>query len=94
MEWPIDLSIPFVVSKIELNCEKFMFSGGEGVAFKYEKDFGSKQSTISIGAGLQFEAGKAFGIFSGEVSASAEQSFYIVFNGDNNISDAGQAMQI
>jgi tetratricopeptide (TPR) repeat protein len=94
MECPIDLSIPFVVGKIELNCEKFTFSAGEGVTFKYEKDFGSKQSTISIGAGLQFEAGKAFGIFSGEVGASAEQSFYIVFDGDNNISDAGLAMQV
>jgi len=94
MECPINLSVPFVVGKIELNCEKFAFSAGEGVTFKYEKDFGSKQSTISIGAGLQFEAGKAFGIFSGEVGASAEQSFYIVFDGDNNISDAGLALQV
>jgi tetratricopeptide (TPR) repeat protein len=94
MDCPIDLSIPFAVGKIELNCEKFTFSAGEGVTFKYEKDFGSKQSTISIGAGLQLEAGKAFGIFSGEVGASAEQSFYIVFDGDNNISDAGLALQV
>lgn len=94
MDCPIDLSIPFAVGKIELNCEKFSFSAGEGVTFKYEKDFGSKQSTISIGAGLQLEAGKAFGIFSGEVGASAEQSFYIVFDSDNNISDAGLALQV
>jgi tetratricopeptide (TPR) repeat protein len=94
MECPVDLSIPFVVGKIELNCEKFTFSAGEGLKFKYEKDFGSKQSTLSIGAGLQFEVGRAFGIFSGEVGASAEQSFYIVFDGDNNISDVGLAMQV
>jgi tetratricopeptide (TPR) repeat protein len=94
MQCPIDLTLPFVIGKIELNCEKFSFSAGEGVTFKYEKDFGSKQSTISIGAGLQLEAGKAFGIFSGELGASAEQSFYIVFDGDNNITDAGLAMQV
>jgi tetratricopeptide (TPR) repeat protein len=94
MECPIDISIPFVVGKLELNCEKFSFSGGEGIMLKYEKNFKTKQSTLSIGAGLQFEAGKAFGIFSGEVSASAEQSFYIVFDGDNNFSDAGLALQV
>ncbi|HYH16382.1 MAG TPA: hypothetical protein VD794_14235, partial [Flavisolibacter sp.] len=94
MECPIDISIPFVVGKLELNCERFSLSGGEGITLKYEKNFKTKQSTISIGAGLQFEAGKAFGIFSGEVSASAEQSFYIVFDGENNFSDAGIALQV
>jgi len=93
MECPVNLSVPFVIGKLELNCEKFSFSAGEALVFKYEKDFGSKQSTISIGAGLQFQGGKAFGVFSGEVSASAEQSFYIVFDKDNNINDVGMGLK-
>jgi tetratricopeptide (TPR) repeat protein len=94
MDCPIDITIPFVIGKVTLNCEKFSLSAGEGVTFNYEKDFKTKQSTMSIGAGLQFQVGKALGIFSGEVGVSAEQSLYIVFDGDNNISDAGLALKV
>lgn len=91
MECPIDIDIPFVVGRLALNCEKFSFTGGEGVIFKMEKDFSSGQSTMSISAGLQFEGSKEWGIFSGEVSAGTTQSFYITWDSDNNISDAGIA---
>ena len=91
MNCPIDIDIPFVVGRLALNCEQFSFSGGEGVIFKMSKDFSSGQSTMSISAGLQFEGSKEWGIFSGEVSAAATQSFYITWDKENNISDAGIA---
>jgi tetratricopeptide (TPR) repeat protein len=93
MDCPIDISVPFVIGKLELNCERFSFSAGEALVFTAEKNFISKQSTITIGAGLQFQAGKEWGVFSGEVSGSASQSFYIVWDKDNKISDAGLALK-
>ena len=38
MECPLEIEIPFVVGKFELNCEKFSFKAGEGVVFGFEKN--------------------------------------------------------
>lgn len=94
MECPIDIDVKFIIGKIKLNCEKFEFTAGEGLVFTATKSFvGSKQTTMSLGAGLQFEGSKEWGIFSGEVSANATQSFYIVWDKDDKIIDAGIAVK-
>lgn len=93
MDCPIDISVPFVIGKLSLNCEKFEFTAGEGLVFTMEKNFKTKQSTMSIGAGLQFQASKQWEIFSGEISGSASQSFYIVWDKDDKIIDAGLALK-
>lgn len=56
-----------------------------GAFFAYEKDFESRESTMSIGISLGFEKGK--GIASGGISA--EESLYITFDGNNHVMDAG-----
>lgn len=94
MECPIDIDVKFIIGKIKLNCEKFEFTAGEGLVFTATKSFtGKKQTTMSLGAGLQFEGSKEWGIFSGEVSASASQSFYIVWDKDDKIIDGGLALK-
>ena len=94
MECPIDIDIKFIIGKIKLNCEKFEFTAGEGLVFTATKSFvGSKQTTMSLGAGLQFQGSKEWGIFSGEVNGSATQSFYIVWDKDDKIIDAGIAVK-
>jgi tetratricopeptide (TPR) repeat protein len=94
MDCPIDIDVKFIVGKIKLNCEKFEFTAGEGLIFTATKSFtGKKQTTMSLGAGLQFEGSKEWGIFSGEVSASASQSFYIVWDKDDKIIDGGLALK-
>ncbi|WP_127130539.1 tetratricopeptide repeat protein [Pseudoflavitalea rhizosphaerae] len=94
MECPIDIDIKFIIGKIKLNCEKFEFTAGEGLVFTATKSFvGSKQTTMSLGAGLQFQGSKEWGIFSGEASGSATQSFYIVWDKDDKIIDAGIAVK-
>jgi tetratricopeptide (TPR) repeat protein len=94
MNCPINLKVPFVIGKIELNCERFSFSAGEGLVFNAEKNFVTKQSTMTLGMGLQFLGGHEWGIFSGELSGSASQSFYIVWDKNNKISDAGMALKV
>jgi len=79
---PIDVTLPFIVGKITLDCSSFSISGGEGFTAGYKKDFTSGQSTLSIGAGLTVEAGKF-------ASAGAGESIYVTFNKENVISDIG-----
>ena len=89
MECPLEIEIPFVVGKFELNCEKFSFKAGEGVVFGFEKNLKTHQSTLSIGIGLKLELeGKAGPVKAG-VSTSVEESLFITFDGENKFSDGG-----
>ncbi len=79
---PLDLGISFIIGHIELDCDKFSIEGGEGLKFKYEKDFKTRQSTMNIGIGIGLDLG--YGV---EIGA-AEYAF-IKFDGDGRYSDAG-----
>ncbi|HSU28835.1 MAG TPA: hypothetical protein VLJ68_10665 [Chitinophagaceae bacterium] len=48
----IDVKIPFIVGSMSLNCESFSIEGGEGVTFRYEKNFQSKETTLAVGVGV------------------------------------------
>lgn len=91
-ECPIDLEIKLIVGKIALNCQKFSFSGGELVRFKYEKNFKSKQSTMELGIGFGIDLGTGFGGYKGSVSLNASESIFITWDGNNSISDLGLSM--
>lgn len=93
MDCPIDINVPFIIGKIVLNCDKFEFSAGEGLIFTATKDFKTKQTTMSLGAGLQFEGSKEWGIFSADVSASATEAIYIVWDKDDKVTDVGLAVK-
>lgn len=90
-ECPIDFELKLIVGKIALNCKKFSFSGGEVVKLKYEKNFSSKQSTMSVGIGVTLELGsKNFGGgFTGSASIDAGESVFITLDGNNSFSDLG-----
>lgn len=89
---PIDFELKLIVGKIGLNCQKFSFSGGELIRFKYEKNFKSKQSTMELGIGFGLDIGAGWGGFNGSVSANASESIFITWDGNNNISDVGLSM--
>jgi tetratricopeptide (TPR) repeat protein len=78
---PVNISVPFLIGKMNFDCTSFSISAGEGVKGEFKKDFSNGQSTISIGAGVSVEGGV--------VSAGADESIYITFNGDNQPSDIG-----
>jgi tetratricopeptide (TPR) repeat protein len=56
-----------------------------GAFFTYEKDFESRESTMSLGISLGFEKGK--GVASAGIGA--KEAIYITFDGDNHVMDAG-----
>jgi hypothetical protein len=56
-----------------------------GAFFTYEKDFESRESTMSVGISLGFEKGKG-GLSGG---AGAGEAIYIAFDEDNHVMDAG-----
>lgn len=89
MDCPLDIVLPFVVGKMQLNCDKFSLSGGEGVTFGYEKDFKTKQSTLSVGIGVKLELEGKLGPLKGGVSGELGENVFITFDGNNGFSDAG-----
>ena len=93
-ECPINIEIPFIVGKFKLNCEELEFEGGEGAVFKVNKNFKTMQTTMSLGAGVQFQQGRDWGVFGVGVEASADQSFYITWDGKNNLTDFGMAIKV
>lgn len=89
-ECPLSISIPFIVGSFDLDCDKISFSAGEGAIFSYEKNFKTKQSTISIGIGAKLEIGKvSVGPVEAKLGLSAGESLFITFDGDNKVADAG-----
>jgi hypothetical protein len=89
IECPLEIEIPFIVGKFELNCETFSFSGGEGAVFSYQKDFKTGQSTVSVGAGLKLELGTKLGPIETKASAGMSETLFICFDGNNKFSDGG-----
>ncbi|MFI5132528.1 MAG: tetratricopeptide repeat protein, partial [Chitinophagales bacterium] len=90
MECPLEVEIPFIVGKFTLNCDKISISGGEGAVFSYEKNFKTKQSTLSVGIGAKLELGKLnIGPLEAKFGAGVSESLFITFDGNNHVSDYG-----
>lgn len=88
---PVDIEIPFLVGSFEMNCEKISFGAGELVKFNYEKKLtGNRQSTMSVGLGLELYKikAKAFGVEAG-ARAGASMSVFLVFDSGNHVCDGG-----
>jgi len=86
---PIDFELGFGPGKIQLNCEKFSITGGEGLVFGYEKKFKTHQSTVSVGIGLTLELQEKVGPLKAGAKATASETVFITFDGNNGIADAG-----
>lgn len=89
MKCPLDIEVPFIVGKFEFNCEKFSFSAGEGVVFGYEKNFKTKQSTLSVGIGVTLQLEAKAGPIKAGVSGEITETVFITFDGNNGIADVG-----
>jgi tetratricopeptide (TPR) repeat protein len=86
---PLELEIPFVVGALSADCEKFSFSVGEGVVFRYEKNFtGQRQSTMSLGIGAGIYLLKVPGAPAG-IQASANMSVFLSFDNMGHLMDGG-----
>lgn len=86
---PFNFTVGFIVGKIKLDCKKFTISGGEAIRFKYEKEFNSGASTISMGIGWGFDPPAIVPGLNAGVSGELTEAIYITFDKDNNISDGG-----
>jgi len=89
---PIDFELKLIVGKIALNCQRFSFSGGGIVKLKYEKNFSSKQSTLTLGIGATLElGGSVSGGFSGSTSVDLGETVFLTLDGNNNFADFGMS---
>ena len=83
---PVSFKIPLGVGDVTLSCESLSVDLGEGIMGGFEYEFGSGQTTMYIGVGVQAEAG----ILS--VEASATQ--FISFDSDFNVTDVGNKLSV
>lgn len=75
----VDINIPFIVGSINLNCEEFGFEIGEGVTFRYGKNFKTQETTLAVGVGAGLD------IPGVDIGAGAEVA--IKFDGNNQVID-------
>lgn len=88
---PVGIEIPFVIGKIEFDCESWGIEGGEGFILNIEHKFGA-ETTIAFGAGLALHLTPKIGSkkldLSPGVEAEAKGQLFITFDG-NMVSDGG-----
>lgn len=75
----VNINIPFVVGRLNLNCEEFGFEVGEGVTFRYGKNFNTQETTLAVGVGTGLD------IPGVDIGASAEVA--VKFDGNNQVVD-------
>lgn len=83
---PVSFKIPLGVGDVTLSCESLSVDLGEGIVGGFEYEFGSGQTTMYIGVGVQAEAGVL------SVEASATQ--FISFDSDFNVTDVGNKLSV
>lgn len=89
---PAELEIGFAVGKLTMNCEKFSFKAGELIIFKFENQFkGKRQTTISLGGGVGFDATEKIGSVKAGFSTGMDMSAYLTFDGWGNLTDGGMS---
>jgi hypothetical protein len=87
-ECPIGLKVKLEALELNLSCSQFKIEVGvgEGVAVKfgYEKDFITRESTLSVGPSVDAD-------IPGILDASASVKAFVKFDGNNQPIDAGIA---
>jgi tetratricopeptide (TPR) repeat protein len=75
----VNINIPFVVGRLNLNCEEFGIEVGEGVTFRYGKNFRTQETTLAVGVGAGLD------IPGVDIGVSAEVA--VKFDGNNQVVD-------
>jgi|CXWL01.1.fsa_nt_gi tetratricopeptide (TPR) repeat protein len=86
IDCPASVKIPLGVGDVKLSCESLSVDLGEGIMGGFEYEFGSGQTTMYIGVGVQAEAGVL------SVEASATQ--FISFDSNFNVTDVGNKLSL
>jgi len=84
---PINIKVSFGAGKVSLSCKSFGIEIGQGVKFGYEKNFITKESTLSMGVGVDAD-------IPGILDAKAKEKLYVKFDKDNQPIDVGLATEV
>lgn len=84
---PIGLKLSFGAGEVSLSCKSFAIEVGEGVKFGYEKDFITRESTLSMGPSVSAD-------IPGILDAGASAKAYVKFDGNNQPVDVGVSADV
>ncbi len=84
---PIGLKLSFGPGEVSLSCKSFAIEVGEFVKFGYEKDFITRESTLSMGPGVSAD-------IPGILDAGASAKAYVKFDGNNQPIDVGLSSDV
>jgi hypothetical protein len=91
-ECPVDVSIPLVIGELNIDCESISLSASAGASFKFTQNFRTRQSTLSIGIGLDLEKSIESEMLpgvEGKGTLTLEQVLYITYDGKKQVTDLG-----
>lgn len=84
---PIGLKLSFGAGEVSLSCKSFAIEVGEFVKFGYEKDFITRESTLSMGPGVSAD-------IPGILDAGASAKAYVKFDSNNQPIDVGLSSDV
>ncbi|MBC7934812.1 MAG: hypothetical protein H7Y86_05555 [Rhizobacter sp.] len=85
----IELHAKFLVGKFTLDCEKFSIEGGELLVGKIERNFTTRQTTLSLGVGLYAGIGGGFAGTSAGADAGISMSAFLSIDKTGALTDGG-----
>ncbi len=85
----IEFHMKFLVGKMTLNCETFSIEGGEGLIGKIERNFTTRQTTLSLGVGLYAGVGESFAGIGAGAEAGISMSAYLTIDKTGALTDGG-----
>ncbi len=85
----IELHAKFLVGKFTLDCEKFSIEGGELLVGKIERNFTTRQTTLSLGVGLYEGLEGSFAGIGAKTEISISMSLYLTIDKTGALTDGG-----
>lgn len=85
----LEFHAKFLVGKITLDCEKFSIEGGEILVGKIERNFTSRQTTLSLGVGVYIGEGGSYAGLGAGAEAGMSMSAFLCIDKTGALTDAG-----
>lgn len=85
----IEFHAKFLVGKFTLDCDKFSIEGGEGLVGKIERNFATRQTTLSLGVGVYAGVGGGFAGVGAGAEAGISMSAYLSIDKTGAVTDGG-----